>query len=104
MYNTENHTKNKLSRINNLPAFPSIMMEVSNLLENKTVTNFDLVKIINKDQGLTAKILSIANSPFYGLSRKVSTVDFAITIVGFKELKNVILTLTILEVVKGNDS
>jgi hypothetical protein len=44
MHNMENHTKNKLSRINNLPAFPSIMMEVSNLLENKSVTNFDLWK------------------------------------------------------------
>ena len=104
MHDMENQTKNRLSRIHNLPAFPSIMMEVSNLLEQRSVTNFDLVKIINKDQGLTAKILSIANSPFYGLSRKVSTVDFAITIVGFKELKNVLLSLTILEVVKGNDS
>jgi len=83
---------------------PAIMIEVSDLLEHKSVTNFDLVKLINKDQGLTAKILSIANSPFYGLPRKVSTVDFALTIIGFRELKNVLLTLTILEVVKGNDS
>jgi putative nucleotidyltransferase with HDIG domain len=104
MPNIQNNTKNKLSRINNLPAMPAIMFEVSNLLENKSVTNFDLVRHINKDQGLTAKILSVANSPFYGLPRKVSTVDFALTIIGFNELKNVLLTLTILEVVKGNDS
>ncbi len=52
-----------------------------------------LSKIIGRDQGLSTKILSIANSPLYGLTRKVSTIDFAILIIGYQDIKNIVVAL-----------
>ena len=71
-----------LSSIRNLPSIPSIIFEVSRLLNNTRTSAADLGKVISKDQGLVAKILTVANSPLYGLPRRVSTIDFAIVILG----------------------
>lgn len=86
-----------LSNIYNLPAMSSSMMEVTKLLDNPTTNTQNLGKLIGKDQGIATKILSIANSPLYGLRRRVSTIDFAILVIGFVEIKNIILALSMME-------
>jgi len=73
-------TKLVLSNVYNLPAASNIMMEVTRLIDNPTTNTSLLSKIIGKDQGMTTKILSIANSPLYGLPRKVSTIDLILKI------------------------
>ena len=76
-----------LNNVYNLPLIPKIILDVSKLLENESVKNNELVKVISKDQGLVTKILTIANSPMYGLARKVSTIDFAILVLGINEIQ-----------------
>jgi putative nucleotidyltransferase with HDIG domain len=93
-----------LSNIRNLTTIPSIMIEVSKMLENPLTSAFELGKIICKDQGLAAKILAVANSPLYGIPRKVCTIDFAIVVLGFENIKDIILALTLIDAFKGNDS
>jgi putative nucleotidyltransferase with HDIG domain len=80
------------------------MIEVSKLLDNTSTSANELGKLVAKDQGLVAKILSVANSPLYGLPRKVSTIDFAIIILGFEHLKDIVMALTVLESLKGPES
>lgn len=86
-----------LSNIYNLPAMSQAMMEVTKLLDNPATNTQTLSKMIGKDQGIATKILSIANSPLYGLRRRVSTIDFAILVIGFLEIKNIILALSMME-------
>ncbi|MGE5497754.1 MAG: HDOD domain-containing protein [Syntrophothermus sp.] len=90
-----------LSNVYNLPAIPSIMMEISRLLEKPNTTTAELAKVIGKDQGIASKVLSIANSPLYGLPRKVSTIDFAILIIGYQDIKNIITALSMVESFKN---
>ncbi|MEI7812266.1 MAG: HDOD domain-containing protein [Ignavibacteria bacterium] len=90
-----------LSNVYNLPAIPSIMMEISRLLEKPNTTTAELSKVIGKDQGIASKVLSIANSPLYGLPRKVSTIDFAILIIGYQDIKNIITALSMVESFKN---
>ncbi|MBI9070492.1 MAG: HDOD domain-containing protein [Melioribacteraceae bacterium] len=94
-------TKLVLSNVYNLPAMSSTMMEVSKLLDDPTTNTATLSKKIGKDQGIATKILSIANSPLYGLRRRVSTIDFAILVIGFIEIKNIILALSMMESFKN---
>jgi HD-like signal output (HDOD) protein len=96
--------QNILSSVKNLPAIPTVMIEVSKLLDNTSTSANELGKLVAKDQGLVAKILSVANSPLYGLPRKVSTIDFAIIILGFEHLKDIVMALTVLESLKGPES
>ncbi len=103
--NINDNTKNirLLSNIRNLPSIPSIIFEVSKLLSNSNTSASDLSKVISKDQGLVARILTVANSPLYGLPRRVATIEFAIVILGFDHIKNIVMALSMIEAFKGND-
>ena len=91
----------ELKNIRNLPSIPIIIFEVSRLLEDPMTNASDLAELISKDQGMVTKILTIANSPFYGLSKKISTIEFAIVILGFENIKNIIIALSMIGAFKG---
>lgn len=90
-----------LRNIYNLPPIPKVMSEALKLLDNKRTSNQELSNVIAKDQGLVSKILTISNSPMYGLQRRVTSVDFALLILGFSELKNIISVLSLTEAFKN---
>lgn len=93
-----------LSGIHNLPSVPFIMVEVSKLLDSPRTGASDLGKIISKDQAMVAKILSVANSPLYGLPRRVATIEFAIVILGFEHIKNIVIALSMMEAFKNTET
>ncbi len=94
-------SESELVNVYNLPAMSTTMLEVTNLLDDPSTNTADLSRIIGKDQGLSTKILSIANSPLYGLTRKVSTIDFAILIIGYQDIKNIVVALTMVDSFKN---
>lgn len=95
--------KKLLSNIRNLPSVPFIMVEISKMLDNPRTGASELGRLIGKDQGLVAKILSVANSPLYGLPRRVATIEFAIVILGFDHIKNIVIALSMMEAFKSNE-
>jgi putative nucleotidyltransferase with HDIG domain len=90
----------KLESIRNLPSVPIVMMEVSKMLDDPATNASELGKVISTDQGMVAKILTVANSPLYGLPRRVSTIDFAIVVLGFDHIKNIVIALSMMEAFK----
>jgi putative nucleotidyltransferase with HDIG domain len=97
------YNKNLLLGIRNLPSVPVVMLELTRLLDNPRTSAGDLGKLISKDQGLVTKILAVANSPLYGLPRRVSTIEFAIVILGFDHIKNIVIALSMMEAFKGSN-
>ena len=94
-------TKLVLNNINNLPTTPRILQEALDLLNNPMSNNHNLAKAISKDQGLVTKILMIANSPLLGLQRKVTTIEYAILVLGYSEIKNIVSVLSVIESFKN---
>ena len=90
-----------LKNVYNLPPMPQVIDETLKLLNSDKSTVRELTDVITKDQSLVTKILSIANSPLYGLQRRVSTIDFAVTILGYAELRNIVLILSMIESFKN---
>lgn len=90
-----------LENIHNLPSMPTTLKEILRLLGSDRVSNHELSREIVKDQSLVLKILSIANSPFYGLQRKVTSIDFAVMVLGFSELQNIVWSLMMFELFKN---
>jgi HD-like signal output (HDOD) protein len=86
--------KNQIQNIINLPALPSITMEIIGIIDNPDTNVISLSKIIAKDQVLASKVLKVANSPFYSYPRIISTIDFAITILGFETVKEIVLSVS----------
>ncbi len=83
-----------------LPSVPHIAIKLYNMLADTSLDLQKVEEIILADQSLTAKILKIANSAFYGLRRKVHLVSEAINVLGFKTLRNIVLVASIREVYK----
>ncbi len=100
---TREKNKRLLSSIRNLPAVPFIMVELSKMLDNPRTGASELGRLISKDQAMVAKILSVANSPLYGLPRRVSTIEFAIVILGFDHIKNIVIALSMMEAFKSKE-
>lgn len=96
-------TEKALSNVSTLPSIPEVMFEVTKLLDDPGTSTTSLSKIIGKDQGLVTKILSIANSPLYGLARRVSTIDYAILVLGFQEIRNMVIALSMMEAFKNKN-
>jgi putative nucleotidyltransferase with HDIG domain len=92
---TVDYIRDKVKTIINLPALPSIAMEVVEMVDNPRTSASQLGKVISSDQALTAKVLKIANSPFYGFPKKISTIDFAIIVLGFDALKEIVISISL---------
>jgi putative nucleotidyltransferase with HDIG domain len=89
------YIKEKVQTIIQLPALPTIAMEVVEMVDNPKTSASKLGKLISTDQALTAKVLKIANSPFYGFPRKISTIDFAIIVLGYDALKEIVISISL---------
>jgi|ERR1035437_514874 HD-like signal output (HDOD) protein len=93
--------RKQITNIGTLPSIPQIITEVSVLLDNDRTSAADLCKVISQDQGIVTKILAVANSPLYGLPRRVSTIEFAVVIIGFEHIKNILVALSLVEAFKS---
>jgi HD-like signal output (HDOD) protein len=71
-----------------LPALPKVACHIMAVIEDPRTTATRLEKALAMDQTLTAKVLRIANSPFYGAVREISTVSEAIVRLGFVTIRN----------------
>jgi len=90
-----------LKKVNTLAPLPKILQEVLQLLNDINTSPHTLSKAISKDQSVVLKILTIANSPFYGLSKRVSSIEFAIMILGYDEIRNIVSALSLMESMKN---
>lgn len=89
---------NKIKRVDTLSTLPEIYNKVSELIENPKTSAETLANIISRDETLTAKLLRIANSPFYkAYPEKITSITFAIALLGFNATKNLILSVSILD-------
>ncbi len=87
--------RSRLESLRELPAIPHVMTQVLNSLDNPNMSAAGLAQLIERDQALTARVLRVANSPFYGFARKISTIDLAVVVLGVNSIKEIILSLFI---------
>ncbi|MBI4300746.1 MAG: HDOD domain-containing protein [Chloroflexi bacterium] len=86
-----------VSKVNTLPTIALVYDRVCEMVENPDVSAADLGKAIAEDQTLTARLLRIVNSAFYGFPEKITTVTRAISILGFEPLKNLVLATSVMK-------
>ena len=77
-----------LHQSGDLPAMPKAALHILSVIEDPRTTATRLERAVAMDQALTAKILRIANSPFYGAVREIKTVSEAIVRLGFVTIRN----------------
>jgi putative nucleotidyltransferase with HDIG domain len=86
-----------LDRAPEILTLPSIINEIMDVISRKNSSATDLTNIIESDPALTARILTVANSAYYGFVKKISTISHAVVVLGFKEIQNIALGMSVLQ-------
>ena len=84
--------KQSIDEIRNLPSLPDIYQEMVDELLAPQSSLRKVASIIEADAGLTATVLKIVNSAFYGLNQRVESVAQAVALLGVHLIKNITLT------------
>ena len=84
-----------------LASLPDIFYKLNAAIEDPDCTFDDIGEIISIDPSLTARLLRIVNSAFYGFSTQVETVTHALTIIGTDQLAQLVLATSVMNQFKG---
>jgi len=90
-----------LGRIKALPTLSLVVAKVIQVVSNPMTSASDLSAIITVDQALTAKVLRLANSAFYGFPFRIKNITQAVSILGFDTIRNLALTVSVYKVYTG---
>lgn len=85
-----------------IPTQPRIIMEVKKEINNPDADLSTISNIISKDVAMSAKVLKVANSAFFGLKEKVDSIDRALAMLGMKNFNKIILSSSLREALGTN--
>lgn len=85
-----------------LPMLATDLLETFNKDNEDKIEIQRLAKFIAQEQSVVIRMLRVANSPFYGLSRQVDSLETAIMILGFRKIKTLILSISIIKALQPN--
>jgi len=84
-------------RIDDLPTLPRTVFRITEMINNPRSSARDLAQVITDDQVLTARLLRLVNSSFYGFPQRITTVTRAIVLLGFDAIRHLLLTTSVFD-------
>jgi len=92
-----------LEDVEEIPPLPGVASQVMEMTNDPDASASELNKVISKDEALTANLLKLCNSSYYGLPRVISSVTQAIMYLGFQTVRNMVLSSTINKIMNEYD-
>lgn len=86
-----------IQRVGDLPAIPEVVAEVLRMTDDPLVDMTEVTQVIERDPAMTAKILRVSNSPYYGMKQYVGTLKLALVILGVREVRNIVLGVSVID-------
>ncbi len=87
--------RSKINDLSSLPTIPVVITKLISIIKNENATINDLVEVIRHDQSIASRIVSIANSPFFGYPGRINSIEQAVLMLGFDLVKNISLSVSI---------
>lgn len=87
--------------VGDLPALPEVVTKVVGLTDDPNSTANELQAVVSNDQALVSKILRVVNSAYYGTPSTVTSINHAVMILGMRQLRNLVLSLAAMSLVKA---
>ena len=100
--NSAPHYKKVIESIDQLPALPAIVAKLIQIVNSPESSADDASRLIEKDPGLTSKMIRLANSAFYGIPRSISSVSSAVVILGFNTIRSLVLSASVMKIFAGS--
>ncbi|MEJ2169890.1 MAG: response regulator [Desulfobacterales bacterium] len=92
---SDDSIKKIVSQIESLPSMPSIYTAIVGEMQSDDPSIQKVAAIIAQDVSMTAKILQVVNSVFFGLARKISSIQQAVMLLGLDTIKSLVLSVKI---------
>lgn len=94
--------KSIISRIHNLPTPAMVFNQINRVISNPNTSAYDVAAIISEDPAISAKVLKLTNSAFYGIPRTVTNIKQAIVILGLEAVKSLVLSASVFDMFARN--
>jgi len=89
-----------IDKVRSLPTLPDMIHKVLAIVGDEATSAKKLGSLIAYDQAISSRLLKVANSAYYGFMGEIATVQHAIVILGFKEVKSLVLGITVFDTMK----
>ncbi len=99
----EQFSEDLVDGIVTLPTIPTVLAALNDKITDQDSSAGDIAEIIAQDPPTATKVLRLANSAYYGLRNKVSTINHAVTMLGFNIIRNLVLTATVFDLSDKKD-
>jgi len=86
-----------LERVSALPALPAVVQRLSQALARPDTPASEIAAIVQKDQSIASRLLRAANSPYYGFSRTIASINQAVVLLGTNTVRNLVLTMSVFQ-------
>lgn len=87
-----------------IASLPLMFERINKAIDDPESSFTDIARIISGDPALSARLLKLANSSFFGFPAKVETITHAVTVIGMSQLRDLALATTIVNQFKGMDA
>ncbi|MBR0203808.1 MAG: HDOD domain-containing protein, partial [Synergistaceae bacterium] len=84
-----------ISKLQDIKSFPQFILETMRKLNDPESSAADVAQSLSRDEGLVLRILKLANSAAYGMTRNITNISEAIALLGYKSVSNIILAATV---------
>jgi putative nucleotidyltransferase with HDIG domain len=86
-----------VEKVTSLPTLPGSVTRITRMLDDPDTTAAEVGREVEKDQVLSAKVLKLVNSGFYGFSQPIATIQHAMVLLGFSVVKTLVLSTSVLD-------
>jgi HD-like signal output (HDOD) protein len=90
----------RIESIHELPTLSIVVLQLGRMLQDINTSAKDVTAVIEHDPSIVVKMLKLVNSAFFGFSNKVSSVQHALMLLGFNTVRNVILSIEVIDALK----
>jgi HD-like signal output (HDOD) protein len=95
------HITRELDKITGLPAMPTVYNEIEKLSRDPKSTTEQYSTVIELDPGITTQMLKLCNSSAFSFSRRISTINDAVNLLGLQTVIDFVRTLSVVGAFKG---
>lgn len=86
-----------IEEVVDLHTLPVIVLEADRLMRDPRTSAQQVADLLSRDPALAGRILRLVNSPIYGFQKRIGNLTQAIVILGFQTVKNLMLTVSVIE-------
>ena len=93
-----------IDNIRDLPTLPTVYLALSEAMADPRSTAQDISRRVSSDPASSSRVLRLANSVLYGFSGQIATISRAVVVLGFDEVRNLVLATSVLDLFSKQDS